>query len=152
MAQRKPNQTPKPTGPAITSAFVRRHLNKPTFLTLEHASYMALVVIVPGIIALALIAAISMWTGSAAEATGVSALLDSGMRYLTAVWSTGLIAALVVLAPLLIILERRTRTGWATRPGYTNRLAYKLPVYVALGILAAYLRREARRKNAKASA
>jgi hypothetical protein len=125
MAQRKPNQTPKPTGPAITGAFVRRHLNKPTFLTLEHAAYMALVVMVPGIIALALIAAISMWTNGVADVTGLSALLESGMRYLTAVWSISLIAALVVLAPYLSYWSggpglagqpvQDTRTVWHTK-------------------------------------
>jgi hypothetical protein len=49
-----------------------------------------------------------------------------------------LTAAFLVLAPLMYILRRRTAAEYVKRPGYESRVAYKLPVYTALGILAAF--------------
>lgn len=45
-------------------------------------------------------------------------------------------ALLVTLAPLLYILQRRTQSEFVKRPGYRDRLAYKLPIYGGLAILA----------------
>jgi hypothetical protein len=51
----------------------------------------------------------------------------------------GVVAALVVLVPALVILDRRTRAEWNKRRGYAGRLAYKAPVYGALGVLGVLL-------------
>jgi len=52
-------------------------------------------------------------------------------------WTIGLVSAMVVAAPLMIALGMRTRAEWAKRPGYSGRLAYKAPIYTALGITVA---------------
>jgi hypothetical protein len=140
MADRKPKRAPVASGPATSGALIKKHLNGATFLTLEHTAYMVLVVVVPGLLALGLIAAINMWTGaqtSLDNMMGFGGLLNNSMQYLTAVWAIGLVAALLVLVPLMIVLEKRTRAEWQRRPGYSARLAYKAPVYTALGVLAA---------------
>ena len=60
-----------------------------------------------------------------------------GMMHTEAMGLVCLVAALLVLVPLLWVLDRRTRAEWMKRHGYAGRLAYKLPVYISLGLLVA---------------
>lgn len=138
MADNKQDQSPKSSSES-GGAFIKRELNGATFLTLEHTLHMALVVIVPALLAVGIVAAIKMWTDGGQTASDVSVLvggmLGSGIEYLTALGSISIVAALLVLVPSMILVERRTRAEWLKRPGYTSRLAYKAPVYTAIGIL-----------------
>lgn len=124
--------------------FIQRELNGATFLTLEHAAHMALVVIVSGLIVSGIGAAFSLWFGAAGMShafLGDAAALLGGVssKTLEATMALGVVAALLVLVPALVILDRRTRAEWHKRPGYAGRLAYKVPVYTALAVLAAIL-------------
>jgi hypothetical protein len=124
--------------------FIARELNGASFLTLEHIGHMALVVIVSGLIVSGIGAAFSMWFGTAGVShafLGDAASLLGGMgtKTLEATMALGIVAALIVLVPALVILDRRTRAEWHKRPGYAGRLAYKVPVYTALAALAAVL-------------
>jgi divalent metal cation (Fe/Co/Zn/Cd) transporter len=132
--------TDTPVAPVAKSkGFIKRELNGATFLTLEHIGHMALVVIVSGLVLSGIMSALSMWFGTA----GMSSALMGGARLGVAssavegALSLGVVAALLVLVPLLVILDRRTRAEWNKRPGFAGRLAYKVPVYSALAVLAA---------------
>lgn len=133
----KGKAAPAMVAPAGES-FVHRELNGATFLTLEHVAHMALAVVVPLLILGGIMSALSLWTGT----PGISAGLFSGMgiesaslKVLEATMALGVVAALLVLAPALVVLDRRTRAEWRKRPGYAGRLAYKVPVYTALAVL-----------------
>jgi hypothetical protein len=134
-----------PVAPESKSkGFIKRELNGATFLTLEHIAHMALVVVVSGLIVSGLGAAFSLWFGAGGMSQallGDASLLLGGMggKTLEATMALGVVAALLVLVPALVILDRRTRAEWHKRPGYAGRLAYKVPVYGALAVLAAIL-------------
>jgi hypothetical protein len=98
---------------------------------------MALVVVVAGLLAAGVSAAISLWTDSASNAGGMLSMMSvfTDLKSTEAVGALGLVAGLVVFTPLVVLLDRRTRAEWAKRPGFANRLAYKLPVYGALAVL-----------------
>lgn len=124
------------------SSFITRELNGATFLTLEHVAHMALVVIITALLAVGIMNAIALWSGdSGALATSVFGTWvgvgGGAAKYTQASMSLGVVAALLVLVPLLVVLDRRTRAEWHKRAGYAGRLAYKLPVYTALGVLVA---------------
>lgn len=134
--------------PAVASAggnlFIKRMLSGATFLTLEHVGHMILVVLVPILILAGLETVFSMWTGSTGLATSVVGMaspitLAMGTRAFEATTAVAIVAALLVLTPLLLILDRRTRAEWHKRPGYAGRLAYKAPLYSALGVLGAMM-------------
>jgi len=127
---------------AKNKGFIKRELNGATFLTLEHIGHMALVVIVSGLVLSGILSAMSMWFGTA----GMSSALTGGSvgilgaaasSAVEGALSLGVVAALIVLVPLLVLLDRRTRAEWHKRPGFAGRLAYKVPVYTALSVLAA---------------
>jgi len=131
-----------PAAPATGgNAFIKRELNGSTFLTLEHIGHMALVVIIPMLILMGLYSAFSMWTGSAGIASAVLStsplVAASGFKMVEAVVALFVVAALLVLVPTLVILDRRTRAEWHKRAGYASRLAYKVPLYTAIGVLVA---------------
>lgn len=133
-----------PVAPESKSkGFIKRELNGASFLTLEHIGHMALVVIVSGLIVSGLGAAFSLWFGLGGMSQTIfgstSALLGAGGKTLEATMALGVVAALLVLVPALAILDRRTRAEWHKRPGYAGRLAYKVPVYAALAVLAIIL-------------
>ncbi|HSE61447.1 MAG TPA: hypothetical protein VLA88_04100 [Candidatus Saccharimonadales bacterium] len=127
------------------SSFFRRQLHGATFLSLEHFLHMGLVVVVAGLLAMGLTAAISMWTGGQAvgqllfkdSASSLPSSIGSGLSSLEAMSALGIVAGLLVLVPLLMVLDRRTGAEWLKRPGYSKRLAYKLPIYGALAALVA---------------
>lgn len=119
-------------------SFFKRELNGATFLSLEHAGHMVLVVVIAILLSVGVVAALSLWTGNSGVMSALGADLrigGSAARYAEAAAAIGIVAALVVLVPLLVALDRRTRAEWVKRPGYTGRTAYKVPIYVALAAL-----------------
>lgn len=134
-------QTPRTAAHApITPAtggesFVHRELNGATFLTLEHVAHMALVVVVSALILAGIMAALTMWAGLPSVINSLTLFSGSSVHVMDAVMALAVVAALLVLAPALLVLDRRTRAEWHKRPGYAGRLAYKVPVYTALAIL-----------------
>lgn len=135
--------TPTPVAPeSNTKSFITRELNGATFLTLEHVAHMALVVIVTVLALSGVCSALSMWFGTNAMAStmflgSAGAISSAGLQAVESAMSLGIVAALLVLAPALVILDRRTRAEWNKRRGYAGRLAYKAPVYGAIGVLGA---------------
>jgi hypothetical protein len=117
-------------------SFIKRELEGASFLTLEHVAHMALAVIVPSLLAAGLAMAIGMWTGSRGSLVSSIDVTGSLGGFMNALMGIGIAAALLVLVPLLVVFDKRTRAEWLKRPGYTGRLAYKAPVYTALGVLA----------------
>ncbi len=125
--------------PSAGGQFLKRELNGATFLSLEHLGHMLLVVVVAALLAMGISMAISIWTGASAMGAsmmgGLGLIASGGVAYLQAMAAVGIVAALVVLVPLLVVLDRRTRAEWMKRRGYSGRMAYKVPVYLALGLL-----------------
>lgn len=123
--------------------FLKRELNGATFLTLEHIGHMVLVVAVPALVLAGITAAMSMWFGMPGMATmlmgGSSQLLGASTAAVEGAMSLSVVAALVILVPLLVLLDRRTRAEWHKRPGFAGRLAYKVPVYTALAALVTFV-------------
>jgi|GEM_PF-1989504 len=111
------------------TSFIKRELNGASFLTLEHIGHMLLTVVVAGLLASGVNVAISLWTGGVGD--------NPLLHILEPMAALSIITALIVLVPILIVLDRRTRSEWRIRTGYTDRLAYKVPVYTALGLLIA---------------
>jgi len=121
---------------------VLRQLNGTSFLTLEHVGYFALVVLMPVLLLLGAEIAIQLWQSSNSSSSGSTILplaytVEPVMRYVDTSAAVTLTAAFLVLAPLMYCLRRRVSAEYAKRPGYNTRVGYKLPVYTALGILAA---------------
>lgn len=122
---------------------VVRQLNGTSFLTLEHVGYFMLVVLLPVLLVVGASAAMQLWQ-SDSSTTGMGMMQPLTAYIVGPVFraidtSTGIMvtAALLVLAPLMYALRRRIAAEYAKRPGYTNRVGYKLPVYTALGLLTA---------------
>ncbi|HET9411854.1 MAG TPA: hypothetical protein VFO38_03340 [Candidatus Saccharimonadales bacterium] len=123
-------------------SFFKRELNGATFLTLEHIGYMLLVLVVTLLIATGSLSLISLWSGGSSMASplamgAASPIMGSNIPWLEATMAVGMVAALVVLVPLMALLGRRTRAEIAKRPEYTSRIAYKAPIYTTLGVLVA---------------
>lgn len=126
-------------------SFLKRELNGATFLTLEHVGHMVLVLVVTALISTAILTGISLWMGGAGPAVMLMAnsnpmlsmMGESGMKILESTVAVGIVAALVVLLPMLVLLDRRTRAEWQKRPDFAGRVAYKAPVYTTLGLLVA---------------
>lgn len=124
---------------------VARQLSGTSFLTLEHVGYFVLVVLMPSLLLMGASTALQLWQGSSATGAAGSAsslmplnyTIEPIMRYVDTTVAIALSAAFLVLAPLMYVLRRRTASEYAKRPGYTGRVAYKLPVYTALALLAA---------------
>lgn len=125
-------------------SFLKRELNGATFLTLEHIGHMVLVLVVTALISTAILTGLSLWTGGNGPAAMlmasnpmVSMMGEGGMKLIESTIAVGLVAALVVLLPILVLLDRRTRAEWQKRPDFAGRVAYKAPVYTTLGLLVA---------------
>lgn len=139
MANLQNEQPTVSTGMAKVNA--SRYLRGTSFLGLEHTFYMGLVTVLPLVVLGALGTAFSMWTSQGTDfataalmpsAMGVASLGSLGA--MMAVWYA---AALLVLVPAMWVLSARTHAELAKRPGFTQRLAYRLPLYASLGTLAA---------------
>jgi hypothetical protein len=113
-----------------------RQLRGATFLTLEHIGYFMLVVLLPGLFLAGVAAALQLWGARTANSEpvplGLSNIVTPGVNTAGAL---ALVALLFVAVPLLYCLRRRIGAEYAKRPGYTGRVAYKLPVYTALALL-----------------
>lgn len=117
-----------------------RQLNGTSFLTLEHVGYFALVVMLPTLLLLSASTALQLWQSSNSVSDTIIPLayaMGPFMQYVGTSVAISLTAALLVLTPLMYVLRRRVAAEYVKRPGYTNRVGYKLPVYIALAILAA---------------
>lgn len=111
---------------------LQRQLGGTAFLSLEHWSYMILVVLLPLLLLCGFHAALVIWASPGTNLSMMTPMLKQALGVPIAV---GIAAALLVLAPLLFVLRRRTQAEMLKRPGYEMRLAYKLPIYGALGVL-----------------
>ncbi|HSW81801.1 MAG TPA: hypothetical protein VLG40_05420 [Candidatus Saccharimonas sp.] len=130
MAENQRDTTPVTVeSSANGTSFIKRELNGSSFLTLEHVGHMLLTVVIAGLLASGINVAISMWTGGVGD--------NPLLHILEPMAALSITTALIVLVPLLVVLDRRTRAEWRVRAGYTDRLAYKVPVYTALGLLIA---------------
>jgi hypothetical protein len=115
-----------------------RQLSGTSFLTLEHVGYFTLVTFLPSVLIIAVLTAIDLWSnnsGGAVQPLGLTTLqpiITNGDNAIVAIQAA---AALIVLAPLLLVLRRRTAAEYDKRTGYKNRVGYKLPVYTALALL-----------------
>jgi hypothetical protein len=123
---------------------LKRQLSGTSFLTLEHVGYFVLVVLLPVLLLAGATTAIQLWqngsTSSAVDQSSMYSMMYSLQPVLRSVDTTAAIsitAALLVLVPLMYVLRRRIAAEYGKRPGYTGRVGYKLPVYSALGVLAA---------------
>jgi len=127
------------TSTEITAPSARRQLNGTAFLTLEHIGYFALVVLLPGVLLAGVAAALELWAskGSNLEvmALGIPNIVTTAG--LSTAGAIGVVALLLVMVPLAYCLRSRLSAEYKKRPGYTGRVAYKLPVYAALGLLVA---------------
>lgn len=99
-----------------------------TFLALEHVLYLFFTLVLAGLVVCGSVAALALW--------GEESLFKpsaAGLFFMSS-WSIWLAAALLSLSPLVWLLHVRTRAELPKRPGFTGRLAYKVPLYVALGV------------------
>lgn len=128
MAENQKDTTPVAVeSSANGTSFIKRELNGASFLTLEHVGHMLLTVVIASLLASGVNVAMSMWTGGVGN--------NPLFHVLEPMAAMTIISALIILVPVLIVLDRRTRAEWRLRTGYTDRLAYKVPVYTALGLL-----------------
>lgn len=112
-----------------SQSFSYRVTRGTTFLGLEHAMHLLFVVVLAVLITVGLITVIYPLLGWS---------FFKFMPGLSIFWSTGVVwlaAALFTISPLVWLLDVRTRAEWPKRPGFTQRLAYKLPLYIALGVV-----------------
>lgn len=116
---------------------VARHLDGATFLTLEHVGYFVLVVAIPIILLSGFSNAVTLWSGNSASSLSGAELIMASLKAIGTATAVMICAALLVLVPIMHVLRRRIASEYAKRAGYTDRVAYKLPVYSALGVLAA---------------
>lgn len=122
------------------NSFWKRELNGATFLSLEHAGHMILVVVIAFLLSVGVVTAISLWTGNSGVLSAWGTMPTIGGMAAAPVEADaaiGIVAALAVLVPFMVVLDRRTRAEWVKRPGYMGRAAYKVPLYLALGTLVA---------------
>lgn len=127
-----------------TAKTVARQLSGTSFLTLEHVAYFVLVVVLPSLLLLGASTALNLWQNGSSGASGSSILpLNYSMQAITQFVDTtvaiSLVAAFLVLVPLMFVLRRRTAAEYVKRPGYTGRVGYKLPIYSALAVLGAQM-------------
>ncbi len=113
-----------------------------SFLTLEHVAYFVLVVLMPVFLLSGASIAMNLWQGGSSSGGGaaydvLTYPVEPILRSVDTTFSVTLTAAFVVLAPLMYCIRRRIAAEYVKRPGYSSRVAYKLPVYTALGILTA---------------
>lgn len=114
-----------------------RVMGSADFLTLEHVGYFVLVVLIPAILLSGFSNAVALWSSIGSGSSSSLDMLISGLMASNTTMAIMTCAALVVLVPLMFVLRRRVSAEYAKRSGYTERVAYKLPVYAALGVLAA---------------
>lgn len=118
--------------PNKSNSFARRIATGTTFFALEHSLNMLFVVVLALLIVCGSVAVIALWTGGLMQqADFLSSFFLSGTAIMVA-------AALLSLSPLVWLLDSRTRAEASKRAGFTGRMAYKVPLYVALGVIALF--------------
>lgn len=118
-------------------AFMRQ-LSGTSFLTLEHIGYFVLVVLMPVLLLASASIAMNLWQGNGGSSMMPMAYtIEPFLHSIDTGAAISLTAAFVVLAPLMYVLRRRISAEYVKRPGFDTRVAYKLPVYTALALLAA---------------
>lgn len=113
---------------------LNRQLHGTAFLSLEHWAYMVLVVLVPFLLIGGFQTALALWSDGGVES--VLARMFGMFGPLLSNLSMIFVAALLTLAPLMFVLQRRVEGELLKRPAYVQRTAYKLPIYGALAVLA----------------
>jgi len=117
-------------------SILERQLSGATFLTLEHVGYFILVTLMPGLLVFGALVALGMWAHSNNDVIiSITTLIGPQSTAPDMAGAMFLVAALLVLAPLLYCLRRRLAAEYRKRPGYTGRVAYKLPIYSSLAVL-----------------
>lgn len=116
-------------------AYLKRSLTGTTFLGLEHTLHKVVLVVVAGLVAAGLTNGLGMWFGETSS-TLVESWLSNPLAQMNGVSALMLVAALVVFAPWLVVLDRRVNAEMVKRPGFDRRVAYKLPLYTAMGVVA----------------
>lgn len=140
----KEKAAPVAQAPQTPSAAAGNYFKKMTrgaeFLSLEHAGHMALTFVLCIFIIAGTLSAFSMWTGSIGIASVIGGLYQpyfgSGLKAAEALLALMVVVVLAIAPLVYIALDRRTRASWQKRSGYVGRLAYKLPLYVILGLVA----------------
>ena len=123
--------------PLVSTNGMQRQLHGTAFLSLEHWAYITLAVLLPLLLLGGFHAAMAVWTNKGTDP--VAALMSGGI--LTQFFGSLTVtftALLLTLAPLMFILQRRTEGEFIKRSGYRHRLAYKLPIYGGLAVLAVF--------------
>lgn len=109
-----------------------------SFLSLEHAARMALSVALPLLAVLGLSVVFSLWTGTSNGSEYlVSMIINNPATQIIASSAVTIATALLVSGGLFWLFDRRVSGEILRRPQYRQRLAYKLPLYLAFGITAA---------------
>lgn len=125
------------TQPVVTSHVARVARSKSTFLTLEYVGGLASGVLALQSIGVASSGLFNIWNGKLSYADAPLAWLlpvSSGYVGVIAIALTS-----VVLALLAFLLLTRVSRSLGDRPGYTNRLVYKLATYGTFAVLALQL-------------
>lgn len=115
-------------------AYLKRSLTGTTFLALEYTLHKVLLIVVAALMAAGLASGLGMWLGST-----TTSMADSWLGTLAQTSSMSaimIVAALLVFSPWLVVLDRRVRAEMVKRPGFEGRVAYKLPLYTAMGVVA----------------
>jgi hypothetical protein len=123
--------------PSVSTGDMQRQLHGTAFLSLEHWAYIVLAVLLPLLLLGGFHAAMAVWTNRGTDP--IAALVSGGI--LTQFFGSLTVtftALLLTLASLMFILQRRTEGEFAKRPDYKHRLAYKLPIYGGLAMLAIF--------------
>lgn len=116
------------------SSFLKRSMKGTSFLALEHAMHVVFIVVVSALITVGLVLGTQLWTGQTADPL-MGLAFNKAPELVTATGTLAVVAALVVLSPFLVILDKRTRAERAKRKEFEKRLAYKAPMYVGLAVI-----------------
>ncbi len=115
-------------------AYAARQFNGTSFLGLEHVLHLFLVLVLAGLMSVGVVVGMSVWANNALPLMDVFSAYGFNSSGFSVQWLQTMAAALVVIAPAIVILDSRTRGEWAKRPKFAGRLAYKVPLYAAMGV------------------
>lgn len=120
------------------SNLIDKYSKTAAFLSLEHAARMTLSVILPLLTVLGLSVAFSLWTGASNGSEYLlSMIISNPATQIIASSAVTIATALLVSGCLFWLFDRRVNGAILRRLQYKQRLAYRLPLYVAFGTTAA---------------